>query len=127
MNAPFVSRPLLAVVFTGVHTHDVKPLGVLEVWALCRASAPGVIELTVPALRYRRWSVPVGVLTAGVFRPATGDGVEVAPGPRRVRVLLPASSGRVALYLQRGKVLDLLADVVALAPATATDGARGWP
>lgn len=125
MSAPFVSRALLAATFTGVHTHDVKPLGVLEVWALCTASAPSVVELTVPALRHRRWTVPVGVLSAGMFRPATGDGVEVSPGPRRVRILLPAPSGRVALYLDRRRVLDLLTDVVALAPATAADESRG--
>lgn len=116
MSAPFVSRVLLAATFTGVRTPDVKALGVLEVWFLYQAARPDVVQLAVPALR-RGWSIPRAALAAGMFRPtATDTAMAIAPGPRRVRLLLPADRGRVSLYTPREKLLAALCDTATVVP-----------
>ncbi|MQA63397.1 MAG: hypothetical protein GEU86_18345 [Actinophytocola sp.] len=123
MRTPFVSRVLLAATFTGVRTPDVKALGVLEVWFLYQAARPDVVQLAVPGLR-RGWGIPRAALAAGVFRPtATDTGVSIAPGPRRVRVLLPAERGRVGLYTPREKLLAAICDTATVVPFDHNDPA----
>lgn len=133
MSAPFVSRVLFAATFTGVRTPDVKALGVLEVWFLYQAARPDVVQLAVPRLR-RRWSIPRAVLAAGLFRPTSTDtGVLIAPGPRRVRVLLPADRGRLGLYTPREELLAAVCDTATVVPfdhdhtpAVLTELSAGW-
>lgn len=119
-----VTRVLQAAAFRGVGTRRSYPLGVIEVWLRCTADQPSVVALAAPKLRREPWNVPVGVLTAGAYLPADGDGIEVAPGPRRVRVLLPTTEGRAALYVMKAELLDALVDIVALAPALIVE--RRW-
>lgn len=121
MSAPFVSRVLYAATFTGVRTPDVKALGVLEVWFLYQAARPELVQLAVPGLR-RGWSIPRAALAAGMFRPtATDTGAAIAPGPRRVRLLLPAERGRVGLYTPREKLLAAICDTATVVPFDHSD------
>lgn len=127
MSAPFVSRALLAATFTGVHTPAVKAHGVLEIWFLYQVSRPGVIQLAVPALK-RGWSVPREAIAAGMFGRVMVDGIEIAPGPRRARVLLPAPTGRVGLYTPRQPLLNSITATTELVPLRLTKrlAAEGW-
>lgn len=119
MSAPFVSRVLLAATFTGVKTPAVKAIGVVELWFLYQARRADVVQLAVPALRCG-WSVPRASLAAGMFRPTTTEhGVQVSPGPRRARLLLPAKNGQpglVGLYTPRDRLLAAISDTAAVAP-----------
>ncbi|MGH3432824.1 MAG: hypothetical protein ACRDQB_08325 [Thermocrispum sp.] len=59
------------------------------------------------------------------------DGIEIAPGPRRARVLLPSPEGRVGLYTPRDKLLAALVDTATVVPFDQATGeharsSAGW-